>query len=337
MSTTVAQPVFSVDLNMVMTYQKMVCPTLSIPLLLLQIRDSLLKFGGDKTEGIFRLSAKQEEVDCYKLRFNKGDYSIFKECSCHTLASLFKLFLRELPNPVIPSKFYDNFVNEDVVEQFEKDPDSILKALEILPAVNKSTVIFIINFLQTVSRNESESKMGVDNLSIIFSACMLVSNDLDPFMALTKTNLAKACIAAMIEGLPQSAINMVNLSYNDYDHNGLLLLDEDPVVQFIEEKQKKKEIKVEAKKGIFRTRDKTVSRPEKLHLKTSSEIPKSVTLLTASASSLLGDHKRVTSGEFKTQSARNSTSVSQMFDIVTLPDRLKLPSFLNTKVFSTTN
>lgn len=236
MTVTINKQIFSVDLNTVMSYQQDSLPNLSVPLLFLMMRDTMIMLHAESTEGIFRVPGKQDEVDGYKELFNRGEYIVFKECSCHTIAGLFKLFLRELPEAVIPQRFYDSFVNEQVVDDISEDPSKIQPLLDILPKTNKAMVIFIINFLQRLSDHEEETKMGIDNLAMVFSACMLIGTDMDPFSALTKTNIAKSCIAALIRNLPKDAIEQLDLDVPEYIPGaGLIVVDTDPIPRVMEE------------------------------------------------------------------------------------------------------
>ena len=247
----ITQPVFGVELDQIMSYQKETFPELSVPLILLLMRDSFIQLDGFNQEGIFRVPGKQDEVDGYRDLFNQGKYEIWKECNPNTIAGLFKLFLRDLPTPIVPPNLYDNFVDQDVLDELESDDKSLEmmnKLLQLLPQHNRSVFIFLINFLQLLSKHEEQTKMGVDNLAMVFSAAMLISPDLDPFSALTKTNLAKGCIAQFIEKLSVNAFLQLPMKVPNYEEgSGMKLLEENPIDLWVQMK-KEKEMK-ENEKG----------------------------------------------------------------------------------------
>jgi hypothetical protein len=64
-----------------------------------------------KEEGIFRVSGSASQVERLAQSFAEGKPDIiYNKTSCHDVASLLKKFFRELPDPVIPFSFQDDFV-----------------------------------------------------------------------------------------------------------------------------------------------------------------------------------------------------------------------------------
>lgn len=62
-------------------------------------------------EGIFRLSGSAVLIQEYKQRFDNGeDVSFENESDPHAVSGLFKLYFRELPEPVMTWEQYDNFI-----------------------------------------------------------------------------------------------------------------------------------------------------------------------------------------------------------------------------------
>ncbi|EKE39525.1 hypothetical protein ENUP19_0284G0070 [Entamoeba nuttalli] len=354
------QPVFGVSLETVMSYQKEKYPDVSVPIIFLLMRDTVIALKGETTEGIFRIPGKQEEIDGYKELFNQGKYEIYKECSCHTIAGLFKSFVRELPSPVIPLNCYDKFVDEQTVDDIENDVSKIQPLLDCLPPINKAMTIFIINFLQRISSYEEKTKMGIDNLAMVFSACMLINDNIDPFSALTKTNVAKSCIAALIRHLPEDAMKQINISIEGYTPlSGITQVDIDPIIQYIENKQLEEQTKSQTKEkehakafGLFRSRAQSQSKKRGSNesptfarsvSKEGLNVPsfQSLSGLNNPGSSLNSPHKRVTSvcftGQTVSKSIEKETEVekkSQIWDLNLAPRALVKPSFLVSKTIT---
>ena len=64
-----------------------------------------MQLGGASTEGIFRVPADLDEVTALKSRFDQWETPRCPDC--HTAASLLKLWLRELYEPLIPDQLYE--------------------------------------------------------------------------------------------------------------------------------------------------------------------------------------------------------------------------------------
>ena len=62
-----------------------------------------------QTEGIFRLSASAVVVNQLKDKIENGKFYevILKELDPHALSSLIKMFLRDLPDPLLTYKLFD--------------------------------------------------------------------------------------------------------------------------------------------------------------------------------------------------------------------------------------
>jgi hypothetical protein len=64
-----------------------------------------------KTEGLFRLSGAASTIAKFKERFDRGDDVRFENhADAHAIAGLVKLFLRELPTPLLTYQLYDCWV-----------------------------------------------------------------------------------------------------------------------------------------------------------------------------------------------------------------------------------
>ena len=64
-------------------------------------------------EGIFRISGNQKQITAIRSRFDKGqcvDFSKETNCDIHVVCGLLKLYLRELPDPLIPFSFFDPII-----------------------------------------------------------------------------------------------------------------------------------------------------------------------------------------------------------------------------------
>jgi hypothetical protein len=118
-------------------------------------------------EGIFRLSGSITTIQHMKALFDQGVDVGFDECyDPHVISGLLKLYLRELPYPLIalhtPPDTYDDLKQE----------------IENLPAAQRCILGNLMRLLQNISKNEASTKMGTHNLVIIFVPTLNCSSNL---------------------------------------------------------------------------------------------------------------------------------------------------------------
>lgn len=77
------------------------------------------------------------------------------------VASLMKLWLRELTDGVIPVKFYSVFKDAT-------DPEKLKEAVQSLPQINYDVFEYLVRFLSKVSKFSDDNKMIASNIGIVF-------------------------------------------------------------------------------------------------------------------------------------------------------------------------
>ena len=131
---------------------------------------------GVRLEGIFRISGSSSSLRqladqlCSQQPLNLSGYDV------HEVASLLKLYLRELAVPVIPLHLYDRFLS--VIDHSGViDEQLIQQAIQELPAENKSILQLLFAFLDVVTSHQSVNKMSASNLAIVFGPTLLRIED----------------------------------------------------------------------------------------------------------------------------------------------------------------
>jgi len=165
-------PVFSVALEEL--YQR---TKRTIPYIVEKCCDYLREYSLN-TEGVFRISGNARVIQALKLMFNQVDFidlSTVCKSDVHTVAGLFKLFLRELPEPLFTFKRYPKFIAifKTKGNQQEKDSNAALLIAE-LPDSHLYFLKFLIEFLQEVIAHSAVNKMTSNNLARIFGPVLLV-------------------------------------------------------------------------------------------------------------------------------------------------------------------
>ncbi|XP_052354261.1 rho GTPase-activating protein 22 isoform X1 [Oncorhynchus keta] len=122
-------------------------------------------------EGLFRMPGQTNHVRELQDAFNCGEKPLFgSNTDVHTVASLLKLYLRELPEPVVPFNKYTEFLS--TAQLLAKDQEEGIlelgRQLKSLPQVNYNLLRYICRFLDEVQSHSSQNKMSVQNLATVF-------------------------------------------------------------------------------------------------------------------------------------------------------------------------
>lgn len=94
--------VFGSTLQQTFKIQAELYPNDRVPIILPFLANSILILGGASTEGIFRVPGDMDGVSMLKNRIDRGQYQLNGVDDPNVPASLFKLWLRELQEPLIP-------------------------------------------------------------------------------------------------------------------------------------------------------------------------------------------------------------------------------------------
>ncbi|VDM32414.1 unnamed protein product [Hydatigera taeniaeformis] len=127
---------------------------------------------GLQEEGIYRVSGSVTTVARLQDLFDRdtslavkqiGDYDI------HVISSLLKLFFRELPEPLIPTNSFNDLVKASAHSDEKKKLGEFSRILRKMPRVNLDTLQYLMDHLIRVCQYESENKMNIGNLSLIWT------------------------------------------------------------------------------------------------------------------------------------------------------------------------
>jgi hypothetical protein len=117
-------------------------PELRIPIILPFLADGILALGGTESEGIFRVPGDNDIINHVKTQIDRGQYQLNGVDDPHVVASLFKMWLRELEEPLVPSSMYNAAL------QASKSVDLTILFLKKLPDHNRRVLLFVVSFIQ---------------------------------------------------------------------------------------------------------------------------------------------------------------------------------------------
>jgi len=89
--------VFGLPLSRAMEVQRDAHPQLAVPFVVHYLCSQVIALGGQRSEGIFRISIPSDDLDTYSKNFDRGDYRLPQKDPNYP-AVLLKHYLRNLPN-----------------------------------------------------------------------------------------------------------------------------------------------------------------------------------------------------------------------------------------------
>jgi len=129
-----------------------------------------------KVEGIYRSSGVKSKVSKLKSAYNTRQTVSLTDSEPAVVASLLKLFLRELPDPILTNQLvpkFEELCNKKDVSKIQAELKSLLQQL---PECNRTLVEWIFVHMGHVISNEKYNKMSLQNVSIVLSPTMQISH-----------------------------------------------------------------------------------------------------------------------------------------------------------------
>ncbi|NXA66128.1 RHG25 protein, partial [Mohoua ochrocephala] len=169
--------------------------------ILVQKSAEFIREHGVGEEGIFRLPGQDNLVRQLRDAFDAGERPSFdRDTDVHTVASLFKLYLRELPEPVVPWLQYEDFLlcGQALEADETKGHQELLKQLSLLPKDNYNLLSYICRFLYEIQLNSSVNKMSVDNLATVIGVNLIRPRIEDPAIIMRGTPQVQKVMTVMI-------------------------------------------------------------------------------------------------------------------------------------------
>jgi len=167
---------------------KGVIPPLWLPLI--QFLCHSIEQNGAHKVGIFRLSGSARTVrevlgGCAELAKKGGDqesigrlFSWFADDEVDLKASVLKTYLCEQKHPLVPFAAHDSFLEtikaESEGEQVEQLRQHVANQI---PEDNRAILECLMRSLHVIHANREENKMDASNLAIVFTPCLLRTED----------------------------------------------------------------------------------------------------------------------------------------------------------------
>ncbi|XP_038155572.1 rho GTPase-activating protein 24-like [Cyprinodon tularosa] len=152
--------------------------------------------------GLFRQPGRTSLVKELQEAFDSGERPSFdSNTDVHTVASVLKLYLRQLPEPLVPYSHYQDFLlcGQKLLSDRTVGLEELRNHLHELPVANFNLLDFICQFLNEVQSCSSSNKMNVQNLATVFGPNILRVKAEDPQSIMGGAKLVKVIMLELIK------------------------------------------------------------------------------------------------------------------------------------------
>ncbi|KAK7690455.1 hypothetical protein QCA50_005553 [Cerrena zonata] len=149
-----------------------------------------LKETATEVQGTFRISGSAKRMRDLQAEFEKPprygknlDWR-HEHYTPHDVASVFRRFLTQMPEPVIPYDMYHSFRDTLAKKPFNQDEiiATYKRLIRSLPRPNQYLLLYVLDLLHVFSRKSDKNLMDAKNLAVIFRPALLShpSHELSP-------------------------------------------------------------------------------------------------------------------------------------------------------------
>lgn len=135
---------------------------------------------GLEAEGIYRVSGRVASVNELRHRIEKDEkaFRFYPTDDISVVASLFKMYLRDLPEPLFKFPLEDRIQHTvDFEKHFASDFQLVRAKIRRLPPIHRYTLKAVLSHLNRVAAHRERNKMDTRNLAIVFG---IFGNDDEP-------------------------------------------------------------------------------------------------------------------------------------------------------------
>uniref|UniRef100_UPI00358E9E71 N-chimaerin-like isoform X4 n=1 Tax=Myxine glutinosa TaxID=7769 RepID=UPI00358E9E71 len=150
---------------------------------------------GIKSEGLYRLCGASSLVEEVYGNLNKdgakADVSAETYNDVNIIAGALKLYLRDLPSPVVTYEAYPQLIAAARLADEQSQLKAVCHFLKELPFAHLDTLHCLMAHLGRVAQHEADNRMGPENLARVFGPTLLRPPNDDPILAIQDIHLQK--------------------------------------------------------------------------------------------------------------------------------------------------
>ncbi|KYO25298.1 unconventional myosin-IXb isoform E [Alligator mississippiensis] len=159
-----------------------------------------IEMHGLYTEGIYRKSGSTNKIkelrqglDTDIDNVNLDDYNI------HVIASVFKQWLRDLPNPLMTFELYEEFLRAMGLQERKETIRGVYSVIDQLSRTHLNTLERLVFHLVRIALQEDTNRMSANALAIVFAPCILRCPDTtDPLQSVQDISKTTTCVELIV-------------------------------------------------------------------------------------------------------------------------------------------
>ncbi|XP_049538172.1 ralA-binding protein 1 isoform X1 [Anopheles darlingi] len=171
-----AQPIFGVSLGL--ANERSRCHDgVNLPLV---VRDCIdyLQEHGLQSDQIYKVEAVKTKLQQLKRTYNNREGSCVAEMDVPIACGLLKMFLRELPEPILTTDLSSRFEEVASHSQVSQQEQELVSLVEQLPSCNRTLLSWMFMHVDAVTQNEDYTKMNAQNIAMLLSPTLQMSHRL---------------------------------------------------------------------------------------------------------------------------------------------------------------
>uniref|UniRef100_A0A1I8IRA8 Rho-GAP domain-containing protein n=1 Tax=Macrostomum lignano TaxID=282301 RepID=A0A1I8IRA8_9PLAT len=209
--TVVTPGVFGCTLEDLMLQQRQRgFPELEQPWILTVLTEDTIRLGGQLTEGIFRNPGDFDALNVARTQLEQWDLTACRRLSDpRVTASLLVTWLRELAEPLIPTRLYQR-----ALDCHDRPDEALALVARQLSPLNQRVLRHVIRFLRLFAEPNVASVTGIDagGLALLMAPCLLRSPESSSTVfrdfAMDNARQEAAFVRLLLLHLPESAAAM---------------------------------------------------------------------------------------------------------------------------------
>uniref|UniRef100_A0A8C5ERK2 Unconventional myosin-IXa-like n=1 Tax=Gouania willdenowi TaxID=441366 RepID=A0A8C5ERK2_GOUWI len=184
-----------------------------------------IEMHGLYTEGIYRKSGSTNKIKELKQGLDTGVCVInLDDYNIHVIGSVFKQWLRELPNPLMTFELYEEFIRatgETLGPDKKETIRGVYSVIDQLSRTHLNTLERLIFHLVRIALQEDTNRMSANALAIVFAPCILRCPDtIDPLQSVQDISKTTACVELIIcEQMNKYRIRLKDISTLEFAEN----------------------------------------------------------------------------------------------------------------------
>ncbi|XP_053127814.1 unconventional myosin-IXa isoform X2 [Hemicordylus capensis] len=152
------------------------------------------------TEGIYRKSGSTNKIKELRQGLDTDIESVsLDDYNIHVIASVFKQWLRDLPNPLMTFELYEEFLRAMGLQERKEAIRGVYSVIDQLSRTHLNTLERLIFHLVRIALQEETNRMSANALAIVFAPCILRCPDTtDPLQSAQDVSKTISCVELIV-------------------------------------------------------------------------------------------------------------------------------------------